>query len=134
VGAALKAKIFKRYSEVLKANKNMWSLPAAQGGLSDPRKRLLLATWASETWQEMCNENHHLIRQAFVETGFLLAKDGSENHLVRPFKRPKPDEKKPRAKAGEATKKLPSYSNVSPLGVAYDFGPPDKESRKRKRA
>jgi hypothetical protein len=135
VGAALKAKIFARYNEALKANKNMWSLPAAQGGLSDPRKRMLLATWSSEAWREMCNENHHLIRQSFVETGFLLAKDGSENHLVRPYKRPKLDIKKPRAKAGQATeKKLPSYSNVSPLGVAYDFGPPDKESRKRKHA
>jgi hypothetical protein len=37
---------------------------------------------ASEAWTELTETEHHLLRSAFVQTGFLVAKDGSENHLI----------------------------------------------------
>ena len=43
---------------------------------------MLVARWVSESWTEFCQENQGCIRSAFVKTGFLLTKDGSENGLV----------------------------------------------------
>jgi hypothetical protein len=82
----LKDKIHKKYEDALKSNARMWSLPAGEGGLSDARKRALLATWTSEAWTELCRDNKHVLKRAFVETGFLLAKDGSDRHEVQPYK------------------------------------------------
>jgi hypothetical protein len=53
-----------------------------QGGLGDMKKRMLMAKWASEAWTELTETEHHLLRSAFVQTGFLVAKDGSENHPI----------------------------------------------------
>jgi UDP-N-acetylglucosamine transferase subunit ALG13 len=44
---------------------------------------MLVATWTAEAWEEVCRDHHVMIRQAFVETGFLVAKDGSENGLIK---------------------------------------------------
>ena len=53
-------------------------------GITKAKKRMLIATWTSEAWAEMCARpnNEGLIRESFVDTGFLLAKDGSENDLI----------------------------------------------------
>jgi hypothetical protein len=40
------------------------------------------ATWAFQAWL-VVREQQHLIRSTFVNTGFLIAKDGSENHLIQ---------------------------------------------------
>jgi hypothetical protein len=54
-------------------------------GISKSQKRMLIATWTSVAWAELCAAElaDSLIRTAFVDTGFLLAKDGSENGLVK---------------------------------------------------
>ena len=43
---------------------------------------MLVATWVSDAWDELRRENKHSVRSAFVKTGFLVAKDGSENSLI----------------------------------------------------
>ena len=43
---------------------------------------MLMAKWLDWSWQ-ILQAHPHLLRQSFVSTGFLLAKDGvSEQHLV----------------------------------------------------
>ena len=52
-------------------------------GITKAKKRMLIATWTSEAWMGMCsNPDKKVFNKAFVDTGFLLAKDGSENGLV----------------------------------------------------
>ena len=86
VGQTLKLKIAKRYNDTYALNRDSWELPKKEGGLSDSKKRMLVAGWASEAWAEVCSDHQPLIRTAFVKTGFLLAKDGSENNLVELWK------------------------------------------------
>ena len=40
-----------------------------------------MATWAAAAWQVL-KQRSAFLRSAFVSTGWLLAKDGSENALV----------------------------------------------------
>lgn len=52
-----------------------------------PQRRMLMAKWLSEVWSEFTSGTDTstvdtLIVPAFIKTGFLLAMDGSENHLV----------------------------------------------------
>ena len=82
VGQTLKRKIAKRFDATYADNQSEWDRPAGEGGLTDTKRRMLVAQWASESWQEMCAGHHKLIRSAFVRTGFLIAKDGSENGLI----------------------------------------------------
>ena len=82
VGQALKLKIARRYEETCEEHAEIWDLPWREGGLSASKKRRLVATWASEAWKELLLNHRDLIQAAFVKTGFLIAKDGSENKLV----------------------------------------------------
>jgi hypothetical protein len=41
-----------------------------------------MAQWTAAAWLTI-SEKHNFLRQAFVSTGFLLAKDGSENGLAK---------------------------------------------------
>lgn len=45
-------------------------------------KRMAVAQAASESWERMIQHHSYLFRAAFVDTGFLVAMDGSENHLI----------------------------------------------------
>ena len=49
-------------------------------------KRMKVAYWASVAWRDMCANSGPLFESAFVTTGFLLAKDGSENNKVKLWK------------------------------------------------
>ena len=82
VGAGIKRKMYAMYEAAFDSDPDKFTSPAGEGGLTAKDKRMLMATWASKSWESLCTDNQHLIRQAFVSTGFLLAKDGSENHLV----------------------------------------------------
>ena len=120
VGAALKTKIEDYYEQALRTNAKLWTLPEAQGGLSASRKRILVATWTSLAWRDLCRDNQYCIERAFIETGFLLANDGSDRWEVRPYKNPK-------KRSAETTPgKVHRYTNMSPEGLPYDFGPPSK--------
>lgn len=82
VGAALKGKIYDMYEEQYEKEWVRFNAKPGDGGLEARHKRMMVATWSSKAWDDLCKNHHHLIRKAFVSTGFLLAKDGSENHLV----------------------------------------------------
>jgi hypothetical protein len=82
VGQALKLKIGKRFEKCLETNRVVWGLSPEEGGMTTSLKRMLVAKWASEAWTELCTENKDLLRKAFVQTGFLVAKDGSENDQI----------------------------------------------------
>ena len=49
---------------------------------SDGARRILMAQWLSAAWADLEANHKHLIDSAFLQTGFLLAKDGSEDGLV----------------------------------------------------
>ena len=84
VGRALQTKIAKFYQEAYDKHGDDWF----EAGLEAREKRMLLAEWTSRAWREInteCEneEGSNLIHLAFVETGFLLALDGREDHLIR---------------------------------------------------
>ena len=83
IGALIKNKIHDKYEAAYQENAGRWNLPSSFGGMSDPDRRMMLAQWASEAWADVCANHQHAITHAFVSTGFLLAKDGSEDHLIR---------------------------------------------------
>ena len=82
VGQTVKRIIGREYETAFDANEDAWLLPKKEGGLGDMKKRLLVAEWVSKAWAEVTSQYHHLIRIAFVKTGFLVAMDGSENGLI----------------------------------------------------
>lgn len=79
IGRHLQRLLAERYEKEYDANQTAWDIH----GIETPEKRMLFATWASEAWSDLCANNKHLIHSAFVETGFLLARDGSENGLIK---------------------------------------------------
>jgi hypothetical protein len=79
IGRHLQRLIADKYEKAYDENQHDWD----NGGIETFDKRMLFATWASEAWTDLCTNNKHLIKNAFVETGFLLARDGSENHLIK---------------------------------------------------
>ena len=121
VGKAIKDKIKVSYNNAHKTNKRLWVRPESEGGLSAARKRMLVATWTAKAWADFMRDNQYCIERAFVETGFLLAADGSDRLEVRPYKNPKA---KKRGRKRTADEK--SFMNMSPEGISYDFGPPTK--------
>lgn len=115
VGVWLKDRIHEKYdAQFSGAKMSAWQKNYGAGGLSVSSKRMWVATWTAEAWQEMKRDQQYVIEQSFVQTGFVQAMDGSEQHLIRPWKQHKrkddPD--------------THSHSNLSPEGLPYQFGPP----------
>lgn len=54
-----------------------------EGSASAKARRMLMAQWFQDAWLDLTLNNKHIIKKAFVDTGFLLAKDGSEDHLLK---------------------------------------------------
>jgi len=98
VGQNIKQKISKLYDEDYENNPDSWELSPSEGGMTESSRRMLVARWTSKAWSEV-SKNETLIKSAFVRTGFLVAKDGSENHLIQLWK----------------------GSNVGPDGQPYTF-------------
>lgn len=80
VGAELKRIVTEFYRIDFEANLTAWT--SANGRLEESEKRMKLATWVASAWA-IVRENEVLLRAAFVQTGFLIALDGSENHLIQ---------------------------------------------------
>ena len=66
----------------LPENRN-WPLKVADGGLSKSEKRMHTVRWMAKAWGEFKQNEQHNCTSAFVGTGVLIAKDGSEDHLIR---------------------------------------------------
>ena len=75
VGPGIKARMTVLYEEWVG-----WER-AGEPKVSASERRLLLARWVSVASLQANTES--LIRQSFMETGFLLARDDSENHLIK---------------------------------------------------
>jgi hypothetical protein len=77
IGAWMKQCMSYLYERELELNLNRWE----DGGLSAAERRIFIVNWVACAWESL-KTKAEFIRQAFVTTGWLLAKDGSENHLV----------------------------------------------------
>jgi hypothetical protein len=62
----------------LKRNLQQWG----EGQLSATGCRIYIANWVVTAWSVL-KTMPEFIRKSFVRTGWLFAKDGSENHLVK---------------------------------------------------
>jgi hypothetical protein len=78
VGARLKKYISLFYHLDMEKNRTRWCNPPRQGGLEAWERRVLMAQWTCAAWAVVSQESEFL-RKSFVSTGFLIAKDGSEN-------------------------------------------------------
>ena len=70
------------YEAELEINHSLWCNPPSHGGLHAYQRRIYLATWTALAWQILRSDDAFL-RSAFISTGCLLAKDGSEDHLIK---------------------------------------------------
>ena len=83
VGQALKQKIYKMQEHELDLEGNEhWRLPVKEGGLEAWQKRTMIVAWVDRAWEELKKERH-LLLSSFVETGILISKDGTEDHLIK---------------------------------------------------
>jgi len=80
VGVRLKNIIAAFYAQELEDNRMEWCDP--EHGLQAWERRVRMATWAAKAW-ELVQGEKHLLRQAFVSTGFLIAKNGQEKNLIK---------------------------------------------------
>ena len=82
VTSRIKQFIAKSYHEALDENRDDWMNSVSEGGLEAWQRRALMVMWVATAWQELKTDAAFL-RKAFISTGFLIAKDGSENHLIK---------------------------------------------------
>ena len=88
VGRFIQMHMKASYTAEVSVNPEIWiAAPNDQesedsNSISAESRRMLLARWLSDAWTEVCTNHQHLIKQAFIATGFLIAKDGSEDHLI----------------------------------------------------
>ena len=78
VGKALKDIMAIFYHKELEENREQW----CGNGLSRSERRMKMAVWAAAAWGVVA-QNAAFLRSSFVSTGFLIAKDGSEDGLIK---------------------------------------------------
>jgi hypothetical protein len=84
VGRKLKGLIEDFYHAAMAINRDAWcNPPGIHGGLEAWERRVLMTCWVARAWAIIQSDYQHLLRSAFITTGFLLAMDGSENNLVK---------------------------------------------------
>ena len=81
-GARLKRDVSQLYKAELEENDQAWTNPPSHGGLQDWQKRVKLVLWIATAWQIM-RQDPAFIKSTFVSCGWLIAQDGSENHLIK---------------------------------------------------
>ena len=79
VGERLKKMMSVFYKAELDTNRQAW---CCDDPLAAEDRRMKMATWLTGAWSVLRTETA-FIRSAFVSTGFLIAKNGSENHLIK---------------------------------------------------
>jgi len=80
VGALLKYYISQYYTMDFEQNHEAWCNTAT--GLEAYERRIRIAVWTAAAWARL-RVNSEFLRKAFVSTGFLIAKDGSEDNLIK---------------------------------------------------
>lgn len=63
----------------MEENHSEWN----QNGLPAWRLRVLMAEWTALAWHKVLKLKSEFLFKSFVSTGFCVAKDGSENHLIK---------------------------------------------------
>jgi hypothetical protein len=84
VGKHLKSIMQTCWEEELQVRYAIWSEEEAAlpRGVKASYRRCLMLSWGVRAWADT-QTRHHMLRQAFVSTGWLNSMDGSENHLVQ---------------------------------------------------
>jgi DNA-directed RNA polymerase subunit N (RpoN/RPB10) len=88
IGRFIQERMSKMYDAEILAHPEIWIAHDASEVLDDPgcksamQRRMLMASWLSAAWKDLTDKFSHMIRSAFVHTGFLLALDGSEDGLI----------------------------------------------------
>jgi hypothetical protein len=86
VGAWLKDRMRVRWVKALEDNWQLWRDPQAiaDGALSASNRRMMMAQWLSDAWEELqLPENNHVIRDSFERTGILIKSDMTHNIKMR---------------------------------------------------
>jgi hypothetical protein len=84
VGHWLKERVYQYQDDELELPENRnWALPSKHGGLTKKEKRMHVVRWMSQAWEDLKRERPELLTAAWVQSGCLVAKDGSENHLIK---------------------------------------------------
>ena len=88
IGRYIQTHMGRSYRKAIEDNPEIWIASAADQELDDPAcrgamaRRMLMAQWLSSAWTDLTTKHAHMIDSAFVKTGFKVAKDGSEDHLI----------------------------------------------------
>lgn len=82
------------YQKELEKNPHIWlvdgdDIDGCAEGIEDPNsssamaRRMLMAQWLSAAWEDLQTNHSQLLASAFLQTGFLIALDGSEDDLIK---------------------------------------------------
>jgi hypothetical protein len=88
IGRYIQTHMGRSYRKAVEDNPDIWIASTEEQEIADPAcrgakaRRMLMAQWLSAAWTELTTDHAHMIDAAFVKTGFKVAKDGSEDHLI----------------------------------------------------
>ena len=88
VGRFIQNHMGRAYQEAVERDPQIWRADAADQEIEDANcssamhRRMLMAQWLSAAWTDLTTNHQELIEKAFGHTGFLLAQDGSDDHLM----------------------------------------------------
>jgi hypothetical protein len=89
IGRFIQNHMARSYRKEVSDHPEIWMATSADDDIADAQgnaamqRRMLMASWLSEAWKDLQSPKYnHMIKSAFVHTGFLLALDGSEDHLL----------------------------------------------------
>ena len=89
IGSYMQKHMGASYRTEVLTNPELWIATSEEQEIEDANcksamhRRMLMARWMSEAWDSLVTDHSEMIEKAFVSTGFLLAKDGSEDHLLK---------------------------------------------------
>ena len=91
VGHHIQQHMARKYGAEVQNNPEIWIASSHDQEIEDAEcksaksRRILMARWLSEVraWTDLTENNSTLIENAFVHTGFKIAKDGSEDDLIK---------------------------------------------------
>ena len=88
VGRFIQTPMGRSYRTSVEADQTVWIAGNDNNEIEDPTcsaatdRRMLMAQWLSTAWTDLTTNHSHMIESAFIKTGFKIAKDGSEDHLI----------------------------------------------------
>lgn len=89
IGRYIQNHMGRAYQRAIEANPEIWIADNADQEIesadstSAMARRKLMAQWLSDAWRDLCTKDSHMIVSAFIRTGFLVAKDGSEDGEIQ---------------------------------------------------